>query len=86
MSKMLKIMSAKDMRETLEGLPCPICTKSVSNTQLIQLQLDTLCELLTRFETLDEYEAPKLGDARWEAIEKTAVVDYALPYYEDMED
>lgn len=86
MSKMLALMSAKDMRETLEGLPCPICTKSVSSTQLIQLQLDTLCELLTRFGTLDAEEAPKLEAAWWEAIEKTAVVDYELPYYEDMED
>ena len=83
MSKMLDIMSAQSMRETLEGLPRPICTKRVSSKQLIQLQLDTLCELLKRFGTLDEEEAPTLEAAWRETLERQAVVNYGLKYYKD---
>jgi hypothetical protein len=86
MSKMLEIMSAKDLREVLEGLHCPICTESASNTQLIQLQLDALSELLTHFGTLDVEELPKLEYAWWGYVERIAVVEYGLPYYEDQED
>ena len=53
MSKIIELMSAKDIRETLEGLPCPICTKGFSDRSLYDLQVAVITELIQRFGTLD---------------------------------
>ena len=86
MSKIIELMSAKDIRETLEGLPCPICTEGFSDSLLYDLQVAVITELIQRFGTLDISEAPKLEDAWWSVLENVAVIDYEMKYYEDMEE
>lgn len=86
MSKLIDFMTEQEIRETLEGLPCPICTEGVSGTNLMALQLEVLFTLNLRFGTLDTEEAPKLEAAWWEELEKGAINDYSMSYYEDLED
>lgn len=86
MSKLIDFRTEQEIRETLEGFPCPICTEGVSGTNLMALQLEVLFTLNLRFGTLDTEEEPDLEDAWWMELEKGAINDYSMSYYEDLED
>lgn len=70
------------LRECLEGLPCPICTKNVSDEDLKKLADDIYSRMLSRF------GANNLSwNIGWlEALEHLAVSEYGMKYYKDMEE
>ena len=78
-------MTAQDVREILEGLPCPICTKGVSDDDLDKLITDVDFELYNRFGSSDTSSNDKIDCAWWEVLERTAINDYGMIYYEDIE-
>lgn len=78
-------MTAKEIRETLEGLPCPICTKGVTDEQLEQLNKDINAELCSRFGTSDTTSSDKVAIAWWSSLESLAIEEYGMMYYEDIE-
>lgn len=78
-------MTPQEIRETLEGLPCPICTKGATDEQLEQLNKDIDVELYSRFGTSDTTASDKVAIAWWSALESFAIEEYGMMYYEDIE-
>lgn len=74
-----------ELRECLEGMPCPICTKNVSDEDLKKLAYDIDTMVLSRFGT-NNLSYPKVNYGWWEALEHLAVSEYGMEYYEDMEE
>lgn len=87
MVKRRKPDTIKEMRETLEGLPSPFCTKNTSD-QTIQ---DIIC-MVGGYPDTDEignpesdYEYSKACEQWWIDLEEAANY-HGIPYYEDLED
>lgn len=87
MVKRRKPDTIKEMRETLEGLPPPFCTKNISD-QAIQ---DIIC-MVGGYPYTDEigdpesdYEYNKACEQWWIDLEEAANY-HGIPYYEDLED
>lgn len=78
-------MTASEIRACLEGLPCPICTKAISDEKMEQLLEDVDEVLIARFGTCDTESSGKVSAAWWAELEKGALETGGV-YYEDMDD
>lgn len=83
---MSKKSLATEIRGSLEGLPCPICTKGITDQQLCELSKQIDNNLLLRFGTCDVKTNDKVNCAWWEELENIALGEYNMQYYEDMEE
>jgi hypothetical protein len=75
-------------REELESLPCPFCTKNVTDENM-QAIIDMTCEQTKMRMGLSQKDAIDISDERtneiwWQELEQT-VVAFKVPYYEDMD-
>lgn len=76
-------------RGELESLPCPFCTKDVTDEEMQEI-IDTTVGNTRQRMGLNGNEALDLSDEKtdevwWEELER-AVVALDIPYYEDMDE
>ena len=76
-------------RGELESLPCPFCTKDVTDTTMqaiIEIScLSTKERMRIPQNAAIDFSGEKAGEIWWEELEK-AVNSFNVPYYEDMSD
>jgi hypothetical protein len=76
---------AREIRHALEGMPCAICTKNMTDKQCVDLYDSLESEIKNRFSVdvmdLDDDEQSTIW---WNFVERDALVEYACEYYEDM--
>ena len=81
-----KDITVKFVRDYLEGLPCPICTKDISDEQMEKLIKDVndYTKMICRVKTIDLND--EITEDIWFAeLEEFSIKEYKMPYYEDME-
>lgn len=76
---------AHEIRSSLEGLPCPICTKDVPDNVLVILNnvLDDMVQ--EHFCAEMDFENEKMSSFWWGNLERLAL-DFGMEYYSEMED
>lgn len=81
-----KKMDAKEMRELLEGLPCPFCTDNVTDETLDDISEELELEMKPWYEWKrnGDVTADKVEEKWWEELENIAV-EKGIPYYEDLD-
>lgn len=77
---------ANDIKQSLEGLPCPICTDNMTRKQLVELYDELAREIKAclGIKVLD-FDNERCSELWWEWLEKYALQDYGCRYYEDIE-
>ena len=75
---------ADEIRWALEGMPCPICTMDYSDEVMVKIHDDVKKQLLLTLGTCDT-SIEDVEDAWWREVEEFAVMEYKMPYYEDMD-
>ena len=80
-------MTIKELRELLESMPCPFCTKSVSEKDLkdILICLDEEMKEWGNWYEDGVISKDKYNLHWWETLEKLAN-QFEIPYYEDLEE
>ena len=75
-----------DIRKYLEELPCPICTKGVTDEQIEMLVQDAIesTKSICRVKELD-MNIEKVDMTFFSELEMFAINEYEMPYYEDMD-
>lgn len=76
---------AQEIRHSLEGLPCPICTKGVPDN-VLRITYDLLEDIVReRFDAPMDFNNDNMSYYWWEQLEKEALA-LGMEYYEDLED
>ena len=80
-------MTTKELRETLETLPCPFCTKDIEDDVLEDIIFDTDVEMKDYFLQVRDgsISKDKYNEIWWRTLEQLAN-KYKIPYYEDFEE
>lgn len=79
-------MTVSFIRNYLETLPCPICTKNVSDDKIQNLINDVTESTLhiCKVKELD-FNNEEIDECFFSELEEYAITEYKMPYYEDME-
>ena len=77
-------MTASEVRECLEGLPCPICTAKLEDNDLERILEEVDAALTSRFGVCLLAASDKVDAAWWEELERAALEAGGV-YYEDLD-
>ena len=78
-------MNKRELRETLESMPCPFCTDNIDNDTLDQILFDlniVMKDWLGWYKQGD-ITKDKYNEQWWKHLEMLAC-KYRIPYYEDL--
>lgn len=79
-------MNASEIRNLLEGLPCPFYTKGFSDERLLKILKEAEDTVKHRFDVSDiDFKNEDMDDAWWEELERECVAQ-GMPYCEDIDD
>lgn len=80
-----KPMTAKELRDYLESMPCPFCTDKVTDGELerISESLETEMKPILDWEKDGTISHDKAADYETEILERLCSY-YDIPYYEDL--
>lgn len=78
-------MTVSFIRDYLETLPCPICTKDVSDDD-IQKMINDVNESTMRILKVKhlDFHNEDVDETWFSELEEYAIKEYKMPYYEDM--
>lgn len=84
MAKRIK-MTANELREYLESMPCPFCTDGVTNDELetISALLEVEMRDISQWEEDGTISHDKAAEYETEFLEKLCH-EHNIPYYEDL--
>lgn len=80
-----KNLFVQEIKECLEGMPCPMCTEGISDSILLNIHKEIQETLEFEFGKNFNMEDDKVSQFWWEQLELIAR-RYNIPYYEDMEE
>ena len=77
---------ADNIRNSLEGMPCPICTVDFSDEDMIDINncIENMVKQRFNINEID-FDDEEQDEAWWEELEKYAL-EKGMIYYEDMSD
>lgn len=80
-----KQMTAKDLRDYLESMPCPFCTDRVTDGELetISASLEIEMKDILQWEKDGSISHDKAAEYETEILERLCS-DFDIPYYEDL--
>lgn len=78
-------MTVSFIRDYLETLPCPICTKNVSDDD-IQKMINDVNESTKHILKIKDlnFDDEEVDETWFSELEKYAIKEYKMTYYEDM--
>lgn len=79
-------MTAAELRELLESLPCPFCTDNVTDETLDEISNEVEIEMEDWYDWNKDgvINSDKLDEVWWETLERI-VCQHNIPYYEDLD-
>lgn len=74
------------VRDYLETLPCPICTKEITNEQINQLidDVNKFTMSILKIKELD-FKNEDVDEVWFTELEEFAIKEYKMQYYEDID-
>lgn len=80
-----KQMTAKELRDYLESLPCPFCTEGVSDGELETISANLELEMLDilQWEKDGSISHDRASEYETEILERLCC-EHDIPYYEDL--
>ena len=80
-----KPMTAQELRDYLESMPCPFCTDGITDEELetISAELEVEMEEVVQWEKDGSISHDKASERETEILEHLCYV-HDIPYYEDL--
>lgn len=84
-NKISSYVSVSFIRDYLEGLPCPICTRKVKDTGISKL-INEVCDYVLQItgEKFIDLSNEDMDRLWFSELEQWAINVFGMPYYEDM--